>query len=117
MVAGATGELEWIGNWISFIDTMLQFSILGINTRELYLPTRMQRVCIDPKKHLQFIESLPEGGNIPVSVYRDIDVIKAGGIELRGMKSSLAPRRQQTQAAPKLENYTFVPYSVDKVQS
>uniref|UniRef100_A0A1B6DTB3 Fatty acid synthase n=1 Tax=Clastoptera arizonana TaxID=38151 RepID=A0A1B6DTB3_9HEMI len=111
---GKSGELEWIGNWISFIDTMLQFSILGINTRELYLPTRMQRVCINPKKHLQFIESLPEGGSVPVYVYRDIDVIKAGGVELRGMKSSLAPRRQQTQAAPKLENYTFVPYSVDK---
>lgn len=43
-------------------------------------------------------------------MYRDIDVIAAGGVELRGMKASLAPRRQQTQAAPKLEKYTFVPY-------
>jgi len=48
-------------------------------------------------------------------MYRDIDVIKSGGIELRGMKASLAPRRQQSQAAPKLEKYTFVPYNVEKV--
>jgi len=48
-------------------------------------------------------------------MYRDIDVIKSGGIELRGMKASLAPRRQQSQASPKLEKYTFVPYNADKV--
>lgn len=48
-------------------------------------------------------------------MYRDIDVIKSGGIELRGMKASLAPRRQQSQAPPKLEKYTFVPYNADKV--
>lgn len=48
-------------------------------------------------------------------MYRDIDVIKSGGVELRGMKASLAPRRQQSQAAPKLEKYTFVPYTADKV--
>lgn len=55
-----SGKLEWIGNWISFIDTMLQFSILGLKVKELYLPTRMQRVIIDPAKHLECIESLPE---------------------------------------------------------
>lgn len=48
-------------------------------------------------------------------MYRDIDVIKSGGIELRGMKASLAPRRQQSQASPKLEKYSFVPYATDKV--
>jgi len=48
-------------------------------------------------------------------MYRDIDVIKSGGIEICGLKLSLAPRRQQSQAAPKLEKYTFVPYTADKV--
>uniref|UniRef100_A0A8D8PNC5 Fatty acid synthase n=1 Tax=Cacopsylla melanoneura TaxID=428564 RepID=A0A8D8PNC5_9HEMI len=117
---GLIGQLDWTGNWISYIDTMLQFSILGMDTRELYLPTRMQRVCIDPTKHAQLLESLPavnEAGakSIPVNMYRNIDIIKSGGVELRGMKASLAPRRTQSQAAPKLEQYTFVPYnSVDK---
>lgn len=115
LVTGSCGELEWIGNWITFIDTMLQFSILGKNTRELYLPTRMQRVLIDPRKHRQAVEAVQEGAGVPVFMYRDIDVIKSGGVELRGMKASLAPRRQQIQAAPKLEQYTFIPYISDKV--
>jgi len=48
-------------------------------------------------------------------MYRDIGVIKSGGIEICGLKLSLAPRRQQSQAAPKLEKYSFVPYTADKV--
>nr|ARI45075.1 fatty acid synthase [Leptinotarsa decemlineata] len=107
---GTSGKLKWENNWISFIDTMLQFSILGQNTKELYLPTRLQRAFINPKEHLSFADGLPEGENIPVHMYRNIGVIKSAGIELRGMKASLAPRRQQAQAPPKLEKYQFVPY-------
>uniref|UniRef100_A0A6P7G8W5 Fatty acid synthase n=1 Tax=Diabrotica virgifera virgifera TaxID=50390 RepID=A0A6P7G8W5_DIAVI len=107
---GLAGKLRWDNNWISFIDTMLQFSILGQNTRELYLPTRLQRIVINPKEHLQAIQGLPEGESLPVYMYRNIGVIKSAGIELRGMKASLAPRRQQAQSAPKLEKYQFVPY-------
>ena len=58
---GYSGKLKWEKNWISFIDTMLQFSILGQNTRELYLPTRLQRAVINPKLHTQLISDLPEG--------------------------------------------------------
>lgn len=58
---------------------------------------------------------LEPDGTVPVYMYRDVDVIKSGGVELRGMKASLAPRRQQSQASPKLERYTFVPYVSDKV--
>lgn len=43
------------------MDTMLQFSILGQNTRELYLPTRLQRAIINTKKHKQIMEALSEG--------------------------------------------------------
>ncbi|XP_049809979.1 fatty acid synthase isoform X1 [Schistocerca nitens] len=108
---GVNGKLNWVNNWISFMDTMLQFSILGQNTRELYLPTRLQRAVINPKKHKQIVESFNEGDGIPVHMYRNINILKSGGIELRGLKASLAPRRQQTQAPPKLEQYTFVPYA------
>jgi fatty acid synthase len=60
-VLGVSGKLQWQGNWISFMDTMLQFSILGQNTRELYLPTRLQRAIINTKKHKQMVEALSEG--------------------------------------------------------
>lgn len=50
-------------------------------------------------------------------MHRDINVISAGGIELRGLKANLAPRKQQTQSPPKLEKYVFVPYENVKVVS
>lgn len=61
VMSGVSGKLEWQGNWISFMDTMLQFSILGQNTRELYLPTRLQRAIINTKKHKEIIEDLSWG--------------------------------------------------------
>lgn len=45
---GIRGKLKWFGNWVSYMDTMLQFSILGQNTKELYLPTRLQKAVINP---------------------------------------------------------------------
>lgn len=40
---------------------MLQFSILGIPTRELYLPVRLQKAIINPLKHKTVVEGLAEG--------------------------------------------------------
>ncbi|XP_014215720.1 fatty acid synthase [Copidosoma floridanum] len=112
----AVGKLAWAGNWISFIDTMLQFSILGKNTRDLYLPTRLQKIVIDPLAHAQLLEGLGENKEaLPVYSYPQIGVIKAGGVELRNMKASLAPRRQQNRAPPKYERYAFVPYENSQV--
>lgn len=53
--------MNFVGNFVSFMDTMLQFGILGIKTRELYLPTRLQRVVIDPLKQKKMSDSLSEG--------------------------------------------------------
>lgn len=107
---GTRGELAWDDNWISFMDTMLQFGIIGVDTRELYLPTRLQRALIDPAAQLAAVAALGEGGTLPVRMHRDVDVISAGGIEFRGVKTSLAPRRANPQNAPKLEKYVFLPY-------
>lgn len=104
---GTAGELAWDDNWISFMDTMLQFGIIGVDTRELYLPTRLQRALIDPAAHAAAVAA---GGIVPVQMHRDVDTISAGGVEFRGVKTSLAPRRANVQAAPKLEKYVFLPY-------
>lgn len=108
---GHEGKLRWVDNWVSFMDTMLQFSILGKPGRELYLPTRVQRVVINPQVHRAAVAALTDKDDaIPVANYNDINVMQAGGIEIRGMKASLAPRRQGAQADPKMEKYVFVPY-------
>ncbi|KAJ8688225.1 hypothetical protein QAD02_024020, partial [Eretmocerus hayati] len=112
---GSAGKLSWVNEWISYVDTMLQFSILGKDTRDLYLPTRLQQAIIDPVAHKQIVEKLGENEGVPVYSYPQIGVIKSGAIELRGMKASLAPRRQQTQSPPKHERYVFVPYENPQV--
>ncbi|XP_017858729.1 PREDICTED: fatty acid synthase [Drosophila arizonae] len=108
----STGNLQWVDNWISFMDTMLQFSILSKNLRELYLPTRIEKAVINPLKHLELINGLSKEAQketgVPVYWYGDINVIKSGGVELRGLKASLAQRRPGTQNPPTLERYTFV---------
>ncbi len=41
---------------------------------------------------------------------RDLDVCVAGGAEILGLHATVAPRRQQMQSPPSLEEYRFVPY-------
>lgn len=107
---GTAGELRWVNEWVSYIDTMLQFSILSTSHKLLYLPSRLQYAAINPVLHKRLTDELPEDGTLPVYNYKNVNIVKSGGIELRGLKSSLAPRRQQTQASPKLERYIFIPY-------
>ncbi|GAB0087173.1 Fatty acid synthase [Sergentomyia squamirostris] len=108
------GKLEFKDkNWITFMDTMMQFLILGTNFRELYLPTSIEKVIINPEKHLKMAQDYatdePGRSIFPVYVYKDINVFKSGGVEMRGIKPSLALRRQENQATPTLERYTFIP--------
>ncbi|XP_059470308.1 fatty acid synthase [Neocloeon triangulifer] len=113
---GVTGQLAWAENWISFMDCMLQFSILGQNTRELYLPTRLQRAFIDPAKHQQALAQAG-GKGVPVTMFRDVNILQCGGVEMRGLKASLAPRRMQPGNEPSLEKYVFSPYESSNEQN
>jgi len=47
---------------------------------------------------------------IRVLVDNELSTCVAGGVEIIGLHATVAPRRQQTQAAPITEKYTFVPY-------
>ncbi|XP_076763351.1 fatty acid synthase 1 [Xylocopa sonorina] len=105
---GFTGKLLW-HNWVSFMDTMLQFAILEKNSRGLYVPVRMQYAAINPIVHLDFVNNHKEDEGVPVYSYADIGVVKSGGIEIRRMKASLIARKQQGQT-PNYEKFTFVPY-------
>ncbi|XP_039303879.1 fatty acid synthase [Solenopsis invicta] len=107
---GVTGRLHWFNEWIPYIDTMLQFSIMSTSHRLMYFPTRLQYTTIDPILHKRLVEELSEDNGLPVYNYKDNEIIKSGGIELRGLKFSLTPRQQQTQTNLKYERYTFVPY-------
>ncbi|XP_061709202.1 fatty acid synthase-like isoform X2 [Cydia pomonella] len=103
------GMINWVENWISFMDTMLQFDCLGQECCGLYLPTFIQSVVIDPMAQ-RAAATVFNGGPLPVKVLRDIDIVVAGGVELRGVKYSLSPRRVNVALTPDLDKYVFIPF-------
>lgn len=134
---GNTGQLLWKDNWVTFLDTMLQISILGVVQRTLRLPTRITSIHIDPATHRQKVYSLKgQAQGSPVSqaphacvpgppwptltqlspTVADVVVSSclkstaAGGVLISGLHASTAPRRQQEQLAPTLEKFCFTPH-------
>lgn len=59
-MSGEQGELRWTGDWISFLDTMLQISILGLPGQSLRLPTRIKSVRINPLSHVEKVYDISE---------------------------------------------------------
>ena len=52
---GLWADVTWAGNWIAFLDAILQASILSSTpTRDLVVPTEIEEVVIDPGLLLQF---------------------------------------------------------------
>ncbi|XP_076681300.1 fatty acid synthase-like [Andrena cerasifolii] len=107
-INGKRGRIAWMKNWAAFIDNMLQLKMLGLDSRSLYVPTAIQKLVIDVKAHADTILDLTvENTEIPVHVYTNHDVVKSGGIEIRGLTANSIQRRKQ-MADPVLEEYKFV---------
>ncbi|KYM96882.1 Fatty acid synthase [Cyphomyrmex costatus] len=114
-ISGKKGHIIWRKNWVTFIDSMLQMNILEHDTRDLYVPTSIQKLVINPMLHdrkLQDANHDVEGvttmeKQLQVQVYKEIDVIIAGGVEIQGLKFTQITRRKLAQNAV-IEEYTFV---------
>ncbi|XP_042639485.1 fatty acid synthase [Orycteropus afer afer] len=114
-LSGATGKLLWKDNWVTFLDAMLQMSILGSAQRSLVMPTRLGAIHIDPLTHQQRLQDAAQGGPAPspaaaVVVNSYLRSVAAGGAVISRLHSSLAPRRQQEQLTPVLEKFCFTPH-------
>jgi len=51
-ISGKNGHIIWRNNWVTFMDTMLQMRIIGYDTNDLYVPTSIQKLVINPKLHI-----------------------------------------------------------------
>ncbi|KTF89225.1 hypothetical protein cypCar_00017226 [Cyprinus carpio] len=110
-VSGDYGKLHWTGNWVTFLDTMLQMIVVGLSGRSLRLPTRIRSVCVDPRLHEERVNEYADDQKaVDVHVNRCLDNITAGGVQICGLHATVAPRRQQQQTPPTLEEFAFVPY-------
>ncbi|XP_046739717.1 fatty acid synthase-like [Diprion similis] len=107
-VNGTKGLIAWERSWMAFMDNMLQIQILGVDTRGLLVPTGIRKLVIDPKVHADQLRLMPDNEKVfSVEVHKDMDVIIAGGVELRGLKAN-AISRKKTHGEPVLETYAFV---------
>ncbi|XP_042524650.1 fatty acid synthase [Dipodomys spectabilis] len=108
---GSSGKLLWKDNWVTFLDTMLQVSILGLSRRSLHLPTRFTAIHIDPATHLRKLYTLQGQTQVAdVVVNHCLSSTVAGGAHISRLHTSAAPRRQQDQLTPTLETFCFTPH-------
>ncbi|XP_077295461.1 fatty acid synthase-like [Arctopsyche grandis] len=109
-VDGTRGLLRWQNNWVTFMDTMMQIKIVGIDSRGLYVPTRIEKLSIDYSKHYAMISAIPDNDIkcLPVIVYNENNIIRSGGIEVRGLVASPITKRNPL-GIPVLEKYDFIP--------
>ncbi|XP_059048240.1 fatty acid synthase-like [Achroia grisella] len=110
-VEGTRGRLAWLNNWVTFMDCMLQMKLIGQDTRGLFVPTRIERLSIDIGIHYNAISKMnPESKNrsFEVRVYHDVDVIRSGGVEIRGLHATPISRRVPL-GVPVLEKNEFIP--------
>ncbi|KAJ8019038.1 Fatty acid synthase [Holothuria leucospilota] len=106
-VEGKHAVLEWNGNWVTFLDSMLQIAVFGRKnlSRNLFLPTRIRTIRINPAHHTSKIM----GGEIPVSVDTALDTCSSGGVEIEGLHTAMVQKRQIKETVT-LESLEFVPY-------
>ncbi|XP_018336345.1 fatty acid synthase-like [Agrilus planipennis] len=105
---GSKGVIAWNGSYIAFMDNMLQLPILNMDTRNLYVPTGIERLIIDARRHVQCLQEAGEKPALPVYFYQDANIVKSGGIEIRGLRANSIPRRKPL-GEPVLETYKFIP--------
>lgn len=105
---GLEGKVKWDGNWVSFMDCLLQIYIVGRDTRNLLLPTGIQKMIINPKLHQEMInDSKLENPIFDVKLCKHLNKLRSGGIEICGLSASAVGRRRMA-ADPVLETYKFI---------
>ncbi|XP_070388897.1 fatty acid synthase-like [Dermacentor albipictus] len=104
----AHGKLQWHMNWVTFLDTMLQISLLHNAKRNCRLPIKIQSCRIDPNIHAEVAKEGQDGG-MDATYDPYCNIYRSGGIDVLGLKSNVAPQRIEEQA-PLLNAHIFVPY-------
>ncbi|XP_039312737.1 fatty acid synthase [Solenopsis invicta] len=107
-VTGSNGHIAWTTNWVAFMDNMLQIMILGETSRSLSVPTRIRKLIIDPKYHMQQIQNGQiEEIQFPVRYYKSLDAVISGGIQIFGTVTTPIIHRQKAVNVV-LEEYKFI---------
>ncbi|EAT46627.1 AAEL002237-PA [Aedes aegypti] len=109
---GSAAKIQWKGNWVAFLDCLLQVGIVSIDTRSLMVPTAIESVTIYPKQHLSLMSRDDDGSTdyFNVSNCAKTNVCVSGGVRITGLRANVVSRRNPP-GVPVLETYSFVPYN------
>ncbi|XP_047538557.1 fatty acid synthase-like [Vanessa atalanta] len=110
-VQGTRGRLAWVNNWITFLDCMMQMKIITKDTRGLFMPTSIDKISIDVNIHYDTLTKIDHDSptqSIEINMYPTLDVIRAGGVEIRGLYVTPISRRIPLDV-PVLEKNVFIP--------
>ncbi|CAH0758383.1 unnamed protein product [Diatraea saccharalis] len=78
-VEGTRGRIAWVNNWVTFMDCMLQLKIIGLDTRDLLVSTRIKKLSIDVNMHYNAISKMSTDSSkhsFEIRVHPNKDVIR-----------------------------------------
>lgn len=55
-ITGCVAKIQWIENYVTFIDNLFQLKVLNHDARLLYVPTNLYKLTILPILHRKFIK-------------------------------------------------------------
>ncbi|XP_065221123.1 fatty acid synthase-like isoform X2 [Planococcus citri] len=111
---GTYGEISWSDNFVTYMDGMAQFTLLCMDSRNPMVPTFINKLVIDFKKHYEILESLDEKNRkFPVNFHSNYGLLCTGGIQMSGWKTNEI-NRQKILTDTVLEKCQFVPYIIEQ---
>ncbi|CAG7837949.1 unnamed protein product [Allacma fusca] len=110
---GRWARVSWRDNWIPFLDNMLQLECFSKTHRGLYLPTRIEKVSIDPKRFQDIIANNKTSEAFEVLLVRDdaLQLVHCEGVEIRGV--NLTSTKKNVKDNPFMEGTVFAPFFDD----
>ena len=115
-VEGKWTESSWRGNWIAFLDTLLQSLCLSSFERSLRLPVGIQRIEIDPEMFLGHVAELKRdaitgGTTVRVTVDATERIVSCPGVVIKSVETAVAPRKHlPPRGNLGFERHTFCPH-------
>ncbi|KAG7203848.1 hypothetical protein KM043_017902 [Ampulex compressa] len=79
-ITGSKGHIEWSDNWVTFLDSLLQLTVLSSDSRGLFLPTSIEKLVIDTDQHNTCISEMPaDDKQLPAYFNKKWNILLCGG--------------------------------------
>lgn len=107
---GLASKIKWTGNWAPFLDCAMQLYLIGVDNRDLALPTQIKTIRINPIEHQKCAIRLDDNTEIfECNVFPELGILITGGVEISCITTRTVSRRRPPGNLI-LESYKFISY-------